>query len=140
MCYFVSIGARAPAHLLVQVFDEWAELDVAIASVRTPVASAFPVDDEVCLVTRRGCSCDLVAPGKRATELVAAFQRSVVELARRFGSLRMLVHRDREPSPSRVPGPPLSLSVRQFMGHDGRYVEDVVMEISANEPHGHRVG
>lgn len=140
MCYFVSIGARAPACLFAQVFDERAELDVAISRGCTPVASAFPVGDEVCLVTWRGCSCDLVAPGNRATELVAAFQRSVVELVRRFGSLRMLVHRDREPSPSWAPGPPLPLSVRQFMGHEGGYVEDVVMEISANEPHGHRVG
>ncbi len=141
MCYFVSIGASAPARLLAEAFDGQAELDIVASPVCAPLARAFPVEDEVCLVTWRGCSCDLVAPSQRPTSavdsrptrLAAAFQRAVVSVARRLGSVRLLVHRHREPRRLPAPGARLVLTVHEFISREHWFVEDVVIEISGSE-------
>lgn len=134
MCYFVSIGARAPARLCAEAFDEQADFDVAASPLSGPIAKAFPVDDEVCLVTWRGCSCDLLGPSERTTAVVGslatAFQRAVVRIASRLGSVRLLVHRHRErclPAPS---GVHLTLTLHEFMTREHWFVEGAVMEIS----------
>ena len=132
MCYFVAVGARAPARLLVRVFDEQAELDVSVSPVCAPVARAFPVEDEVCSVTWRGCSCDLVGPSKRMPELVANFRRSVVRVAGQLGSVRLLVHRHREPCLLPAAGARLRLTVQEFVSREHWFVEDVVMEVSVS--------
>lgn len=142
MCYFVSIGARASARLLAQAFDEHADLDVAASPSCAPVARAFPVDDEVCLVTWHGCSCDLIAPRKpltasvdsRTTKLVAAFQRSVIRVAKQLGSVRLLVHRHGEPCRLPAPSARLALTVHDFVSREHWFVEDVVMEVRGSEP------
>ena len=140
MCYFVSIGARAPVHLLAEVFDEHAGLDVAASPACAPIARAFPVDDQVCLVTRRGCSCDLLAPskrpsaaGSRSTKLTAAFQGAVVSVARQLGSVRLLVHRHRDPCRLPAPGLRLTLTALEFINREHWFVEDMVMEMSDRE-------
>jgi hypothetical protein len=136
VCYFVSVGATAPTRLLAQVFDQQAELDVAAPQACAFIARAFPADDRVCLVTWRGCSCDLIAPNKRSTAalsnaaaLQAAFQRSVLRLVRQLGSVRLLVHRHRQPCQLAVPGASLALTVEEFLGRERWFVEDVIMDI-----------
>lgn len=132
MCYFVSVGVRAPARLLTQVFNEETEFDIAVAPVCSAVQRAFPAEDEVCLVTWRGCSCDLVESRKRpgSTKLLAAFQTSVIGLVRRLGDVRLLVHSHREPCLMPVPVAGLPLTVYDFLTQESWFVEDVVMEIS----------
>jgi hypothetical protein len=134
VCYFVSIGSRAPARLLARVFDEHTALDVAASPVCVPVARAFPVGDEVCLVTWRGCSCDFVGPERRTPNLVGAFQRCVVKVARELGSVRLLVHHHREPCRLPAPVPRLGLTVHEFVSREHWFVEDVVMEVSRSGP------
>jgi hypothetical protein len=138
VCYFVSIGAKAPGRLLAEAFDEQAGLDVVALPVCAPVAKAFPADDEVCLVTWRGCSCDLLGPGKRpasavdsgATRLATAFKSAVVRVATQLGSVRLLVHRHREPSDLLLPrGPQLTLATHELMTREAWFTEERVMEI-----------
>jgi hypothetical protein len=133
VCYFVSVGARAPARLMTQVFDEQAELDVAPLPSGAPIARAFPAEDQVCLVTSCGCSCDFVGPHKRRTsaesaKLMAAFRRSVVRVVGQVGSVRLLVHRVRH---ARLPAPTsrLSLTIEEFLQREHWFIEDVVMEV-----------
>jgi hypothetical protein len=133
VCYFVSVGARAPARLLTQVFDEQAELDVVPVPTCAPLARAFPAEDQVCLVTSCGCSCDFVGPHKRRTpaesaKLIAAFRRSVIRVVGQVGSVRLLVHRIRQP---RLPAPALrlALTVEEFLQREHWFIEDVVMEV-----------
>ncbi len=140
MCYFVSIGAKAPVCVLAEVFDAQADLDVAASPAGAPIARAFPVDDHVCLVTSRGCSCDLLAPsnrpsavGSRSTRLTAAFQGAVLRVARQLGSIRLLVHRHRDPGRLPAPGMHLTLTAHEFMNREHWFVEDVVMEIAGGE-------
>jgi hypothetical protein len=113
-----------------RVFDEQ-DLDVAASPVCAAVARAFPVEDEVCLVTWRGCSCDLVGPSKRMPKLVANFRRSVIRVAGELGSVRLLVHRHRDPCLLPAAGGRLRLTVHEFVSREHWFVEDVVMEISA---------
>jgi hypothetical protein len=139
VCYFVSVGAEAPARLWTRAFAEQAELDVATSPICAAVASAFPAGDEVRLVTWRGCSCDLVGPKRRAPKLVAAFQASVVSVARELGSVRLIVHRHRRPCQLPAPAARVALTVHEFVSLENWFVEDVVMEIlaaSAQEPAG----
>ena len=133
MCYFVSLGARAPARLMTQVFDEQAQLDVAPLPTCAPLARAFPAEDQVCLVTSCGCSCDFVGAHKRrrpveSAKLIAAFRRSVVRMVVQVGSVRLLVHRIRHP---RLPAPAsrLSLTVDEFLQREHWFIEDVVVEV-----------
>lgn len=137
MCYFVSVGVRAPARLMTEVFDEQAELDVAPLPSGAPLARVFPAEDLVCLVTSSGCSCDFVGPHKRRTsaesaKLIAAFRRSVVRVVGKVGSVRLLVHRTRGP---RLPAPAsrLSLTVEEFVQRERWFIEDVVMEVCRDE-------
>lgn len=134
MCYFVSAGARAPAHLMTQVFDEQAELEVTLLPSCAPLARAFPAEDQVCLVTCCGCSCDFLGAHKRRTsaesaKLMAAFRRSVVRIAGQLGSVRLLVHRERHRRRLSAPASILSLTVDEFLQRDHWFVEDVVMEV-----------
>lgn len=127
-------------HLLAEVFDEHAALDVAASPACAPIARAFPVGDQVCLVTWRGCSCDLLAPRRRSlavgspsTKLTSAFQGAVVGVARLLGSVRLLVHRHRDPCPLPAPGVRLALTAHEFRNREHWFVENVVMEISSGE-------
>jgi hypothetical protein len=138
VCYFVSAGARAPARLMTQVFDEQAELDVTLLPSCAPVARVFPAEDQVCLVTSCGCSCDFVGPHKRrpsaeSAKLIAAFRRSVVRVAGQLGSVRLLVHRGRHPRQLPAPASILSLTVEEFLQRDRWFIEDVVMEVRPDE-------
>jgi hypothetical protein len=134
VCYFVSIGARAPGHLLAQVFDEWADLDVSVSPANAAIARAFPIEDEVRLVTRRGCSCDLVGANERTTKTVAAFRSSLVRVVEQFGSVRLLVRRQLEPC--RLPASParVAFTVHDFIRRKHWFLEDVVLDISGREP------
>ena len=138
MCYFVSVGAKAPARLLAEAFDEHAALEVAVSPVCAPVTSAFPADDQVCLVTWRGCSCDLIRPAKDAwarspgsNKLTAAFQAGVVRVATHLGSVRLLVQRHRPPYRLPAPSPRLALTLHEFVSGESWLAEDVLLDISA---------
>lgn len=141
MCYFVSIGAKAPAHLLAQSFDEHADFDVAASTSCASVARAFPADDEVCLVTWHGCSCDLVAPRKRinlavesrASKPFVAFRRAVLSVARQFGGVRLLVHRHGETCRLPAPAARVTLTIGDFLSREHWFVEDMVMDIAGRE-------
>lgn len=138
MCYFVSVGAKAPAYRLAKSFDERADFDVAASTFCASVARAFPADDEVCLVTWHGCSCDLVAPRKqinlavdsRARKPFVAFRHAVLSVARQFGGVRLLVHRHREPCLLPAPAARVTLTVRDFLSREHWFVEDIIMDIA----------
>jgi hypothetical protein len=137
VCYFVSVGAKAPGRLLAEVFDEEAALEVAISPVWAPVPSAFPADDQVCLVTWRGCSCDLIRPaegasavGLRSTKLTAAFQAGVVSLVSQLGGVRLLVQRHRPRCLLPAPTARLALTIHEFVSRESWLVEDVLLDIS----------
>jgi hypothetical protein len=130
--------------LIAQMFDEQAALDVGVLPVCAAVAKAFPHDDEVCLVTWRGCSCDLVGPvpGQtsrvaRAQELRAPFRSSVARISRELGSVRLLVHRHgglpRDPCHPVVLGSQGPLTIRELMGRSNWLIEDVLLEITSHD-------
>ena len=69
MCYFLTIGAAADPLRIAALFEE--QLDVDIAAAQASIMGAFPTKDVVRLLTRGGCSCDLLEI-RRSTRASAA--------------------------------------------------------------------
>ncbi len=144
MCYFVTIGASVPGRRLVQVFDEEAGLDVGALPVCGSVAKAFPRDDQVRMVTWRGCSCDLVGPTAgdassqpQAKKLRATFRSCVARMARELGGVRLLVHRHGgdwgRPCELAACGSRRPLTVRELLSSEHWLIEDVLVEVTSGE-------
>lgn len=145
MCYFVAVGAAAPAWAIARVFEELADLDRRATAICPHVASSFPSGDQVRVITAHGCSCDLLDPGTsrvqpnpHARRLTQRFQRGIVALARDAGSVRLLVHRHagQPSSRCRVPDPRacIRLEVHELMSVRPWYVENVLMEVRGRPP------
>lgn len=144
MCIFVAFGADAPVQFIRQVFEERAELDLGAVCVCLHVAKVFPSSDEVRLVTVRGCSCDLLAPPgapssrSASAKCASGFRRAVADVVRQVGSARLFVHRHAgvPRDPCRAPNPQarLTLNLREFMTCEQWFVEDALLEISAEAP------
>jgi hypothetical protein len=150
VCYFVAIGAKAPRWVLAQVFEEHPELDVGKVAVCSQVEPVFPGSDEVILVTRRGCSCDLLGPAAQSSAskattqpLALAFQQGLITLAREVGSVRLIVHRHAGRPGTHCcyphPGARISLEMAELMKRERWFVEDVLIEVQARSPARHLV-
>lgn len=128
MCYFATVGANASLRRLREHFDPEGELELEL--LPSPVTSCFPASDAVFLITRHGCSCDLLGRRESARAVAEAFERSLVRLARKLGSVRVVVRHQRESSP---PATTFRLSIREFVQRRGRFAENVVVELGGNE-------
>ncbi|MEO6602248.1 MAG: hypothetical protein ABIQ16_20370 [Polyangiaceae bacterium] len=71
------------------------------------------------------------------TSKLAAFQDSIVGIARELGSVRLLVHRHwrKSSKQSQLPAPsaPVELTVGEFLTRQHWFIEDLVMEVSGRE-------
>ena len=102
----------------------------------------------MCLVTSRGCSCDLLCgtgtspPANfHARQIGLAFQQGIIAIAREVGSVRLLVHRHAGPPTSRcrIPHPRarFSLDIHEVTTCKPWFVEDVLMEVHRQSSSAH---
>ncbi len=131
MCYFVTVGARTSAQLLAEHFERESELEIDVCRLPAGDTSVFPEGDEVCLVTRYGCSCDLVGKSARTKNVAAAFERSVAQIARRFGGMRIVIRRHRDLG--RRPAGAVRLTAAEMLGRRDAFIEDVLLDITGDE-------
>ena len=95
MCYFLAIGAVGNSLRIGALFEEQLQVDVAVA--KATILAAFPTEDVVRLLTRSGCSCELLEPsaasrsGKPADAilLTPACRRVLAMAAAELGGLRL---------------------------------------------------
>lgn len=95
MCHFLTIGAVAAPLRIAALFEEQLDVDVAVA--RATILAAFPTEDVVRLLTRGGCSCDLLelrasthATGPaEAVWLTLACRRVLAIAAAELGGIRI---------------------------------------------------
>lgn len=107
MCYFLAIGAVTDSLRIGALFEEQLQVDVAIA--KPTMLAAFPPEDQVLLLTRSGCSCELLEPsassrpGKPADAiwLTPACRRVLAKAAAELGGLRLYLRSRKEWRPGR---------------------------------------
>jgi hypothetical protein len=95
VCYFLTIGAVADPLRLATFFEEQLDVDVGVA--QATLLAAFPTEDVVIVLTRGGCSCDLLdaraspsAPAiAEAVWLTPACRRVLAIAAAELGGLRV---------------------------------------------------
>lgn len=106
MCYFLTIGAVTDPLRVAALFEEQLDVDVAVA--QSTILAAFPTEDVVRLLTRGGCSCDLLElrastrpsfPAE-AVWLKPACRRVLGLAAAELGGLRMYLKSRRQWRPS----------------------------------------
>lgn len=59
-CYLLAIGAAVQPWRLNALIEQESLLDAHTPAGREGLVAAFPAEDAVRLITRRGCSCELV--------------------------------------------------------------------------------
>lgn len=109
MCYFLTIGAVADPLRIATFFEEQLDVDVAVA--QTTLLAAFPTEDVVLLLTRGGCSCDLLelrasasAPAlAEAVWLTPTCRRVLAIAAAELGGLRVYLKVSKSMAARRAP-------------------------------------
>jgi hypothetical protein len=139
MCYFIAVGANTKASAIAGLFEEEHDFDVGVLVPFPYMARAFPSDNLVRLVTRRGCSCDLVPVRSNRNRTLerakasAIFRKAIAKGARDFGIIRIFVHRPtREPNAGTPPGARSSITSQGVLICDRWLVEDTLIEVSVN--------
>lgn len=105
MCYFLAVGAVTEPWRFASLLEDELRPEVD-AVVPTPSMSAnFPQHDAVRVLLKDGCSCSLLEPATRlpvgivptadAVWLAPTNRKYLAALARRFGGMRVCVHRRR---------------------------------------------
>jgi hypothetical protein len=136
MCYFLTIGAEAPAWRLAALLMDRLEIDLEAALEPASIRAAFPHEDDVRRVTHRGCSCDLVVrPAPRefprsSVSLTGPCRRAIARAVADFGALRLLVRANQDAS---VPARPLAMALDEFRLADRELPTDRIIEV-AREP------
>lgn len=108
MCYLLAIGAVADPLRLEACFE--AQLDVEVTTAQGTLAAAFPSENVVRLLTRGGCSCDLVrhlAPEGSAVPagsvwLTVTCRRALATAAVELGTISIYVKSRTEWRPARI--------------------------------------
>jgi hypothetical protein len=138
VCYFLAIGAVADSSRLGTFFEE--ELDVDVARAETSVLVAFPAEDVVRLLTRRGCSCELLEPGAsigRASTadhvwLTPVCRRALAHATMNLGTIRIYRRSRREWQPGRLPR--LTMAIEELLRRETAIPANVLVDLVVDAP------
>ena len=141
MCYFLAVGAIADAWRLSAFFE--ARLDVDVGSPQAPILAAFPAEDVVRLLTRGGCSCELLeacAPiGSAAPAdniwLTRQCRRVLAAATAELGTIRIYVRSRREWQPRRLPR--ITMTVDELLNWKGVLPANVLIDLVVDIPSCH---
>lgn len=139
MCYFLAVGAIADAWRLRAFFE--AQLDVDVASPLAPILAAFPAEDVVRLLTRGGCSCELLeacAPiGSSAPAdtiwLTRECRRVLAAAMAELGAIRVYVRSRREWQPSRRL-PRITITVDELLNWEAVLPTNALIDLVVDIP------
>jgi hypothetical protein len=138
VCYFLAIGAVAEAWRLGAFFE--AELDVDAGIAQAAVLAAFPAEDVVRILTRRGCSCELLEPGASignassagAVWLIPACRRALARATTNLGTIRIYLRSRREWQPG--PLPRLAMTINELMRWETAVPANVLVDLVVDIP------
>jgi hypothetical protein len=139
VCYFLMIGAVADPLRMAALFQEQLDVDVAVA--QATVLAAFPTEDIVLLLTRDGCSCDLLEPRASASApalaeavwLTPACRRVLAIAAAELGGLRMYLRSRRAWRPG---GRRLAMTLSELLEWRTVVPTDVLVDVLLGIPIG----
>jgi hypothetical protein len=139
VCYFLAVGAIADAWRLSAFFE--AQLDVDVASPQAPILAAFPAEDVVRLLTRSGCSCELLeacapigsAAPADAIWLTRECRRVLAAATAELGTIRIYVRSRRERQASRRP-PRITMSVEELLDGEAALPANVLIDLVVDIP------
>jgi hypothetical protein len=139
VCYFLAIGGIADPLRLGAFFKERLDVDVAVA--RATILAAFPTEDVVRLLTRGGCSCELLEPPAstgaaapaEALWLTPACRRVLAVAAAELGGLRMYLKSRREWRPG---GRRLAMTIGELLECRAAVPADVLVDVVLGIPVG----
>jgi hypothetical protein len=108
LCYFLAIGAVVDPLRLTRFFEEHLAVDVATA--QSTILAAFPSEDVVRILTRGGCSCDLLelhasthgAVSTGSIGLTLACRHALAAAAVQLGAISVYVRSRKEWRPGRT--------------------------------------
>jgi hypothetical protein len=137
VCYFLAIGAVADPLRLAAFFEERLEVDAA--APHATLLAAFPTEDVVRLLTRAGCSCDLLEPSAPtrsfapadAVWLTPACRSMLAAAAAELGGLRMYLKSRREWRPG---GRRLAMTLGELLGGGAAVPVDVLLDVVRDIP------
>lgn len=137
MCYFLAIGAVADPLRIGAFFEERLDVDVAVA--QATIQATFPTEDVVRLLTRGGCSCELLdlrastraAAPAEATWLAPKCRRVLAIAATQLGGLRFYLKSRRDWRPG---GRRLALTIGELLEWRTAVPADVLIDIVLGIP------
>jgi len=137
VCYLLAIGAVADPLRMGAFFEE--QLDVSVAVAQATILAAFPTEDVVRLLTRGGCSCELLevsastrtAAPTEALRLTPACRRVLAIAAAELGGLRMYLKSRREWRPG---GGRLALTIGELLERRAAVPADVLIDVVLGIP------
>lgn len=138
MCCLLAIGAVADPLRLGAFFEE--QLGVDVAAAQGTIAAAFPSENVVRLLTRRGCSCDLLevrapagsGPGGGSIWLTRACRRTLALAAAELGTISIYVKSQREWRPGRIPR--LAMTIGELLEWRVSLPADVLIDVIVGIP------
>jgi hypothetical protein len=139
VCYFLTIGAVADPLRIATFFEERLDVDVAVA--QATILAAFPTEDVVRLLTRGGCSCDLLELGASASAsalteavwLTPACRRVLAIAAAELGGIRVYLKSRRAWRPR---GRRLAMTLGELLEWRVVVPTDVVVDVVLDIPVG----
>jgi hypothetical protein len=140
VCYFLAIGAVADPLRLSAFFEDL--LDVDVTSARGTIAAAFPEENVVRVLTRGGCSCELLEFTMPADSggaigsiwLTAASRRALAAAAAELGSICIYVKSRREWRPGGAPR--LTMTLEELLQSRVSVPADVLIDVVVRIPRG----
>lgn len=132
MCYFLAIGAVGDSRSIGALFEEQLQVDVALA--KATILAAFPTEDVVRVLTRGGCSCELLEPSASgrtgqhsdAIWLTPACRRVLAMAAAELGGLRLYLKSRREWRPG---GCRLAMTIGELLAWRAAVPADVLVDV-----------
>ncbi|HEX2874096.1 MAG TPA: hypothetical protein VHP33_22730 [Polyangiaceae bacterium] len=132
MCYFLAIGAVGDSLRIGALFEEQLQVDVAVA--RATILAAFPTEDVVRLLTRSGCSCELLEPSAASRSgkptdailLTPACRRVIAVAAAELGGLRLYLKSRREWRPG---ARRLAMTIGELLERRAAVPADVLIDV-----------
>ncbi len=132
MCYFLAIGAVTDSLRIGALFEEQLQVDVALA--KATILAAFPTEDVVRLLTRSGCSCELLEPSASsrtskaadAMSLTPACRRVLARAAAELGGIRLYLKSRREWRPG---GRRLAMTIGELLERRAAVPADVLIDV-----------
>jgi hypothetical protein len=138
VCYFLAIGAVADPSRLGAFFEDALDVDAGIA--QSTVSAAFPTEDVVRLLTRSGCSCELLEPGTSigrassadAVWLTPACRRALARATMNLGTIRIYLRSRREWQPGRSPR--LAMTIEELLRWETAIPANALIELVVDIP------